>query len=156
MASTANVLLESPVIPQVRYHAALLTGLERACRKYGKSNLRELMDLSRTGLENILEGISAPHDKRLWDLLVHDGSVLDDLAALYGKRLAPLGSICVSTEKAGTALVAALHKVIEAEADGAINHNELLDMEREVIAAEHALQVLRARIGDIRKPRQVA
>ncbi len=64
-----SVLCQNGPVAQVRYHAALLAGLEAGKRKLGENGLREEMDLSRTGLANILAGISAPKEKRLWDLL---------------------------------------------------------------------------------------
>lgn len=154
--SDASVVCEKLPVPQVRYHAALHSGIERVCAKLGKHALRERMDLSRTGLDNILNGTSVPSEKRLWDLLPDDESVLDDLADLYNKQIVPKGAICDISLRAAPALVAALHKVIEGEADGTLDHNELLAMERELIDAEQTIHRLRARISDIRKPREVA
>ncbi|MES2902870.1 MAG: hypothetical protein V4696_01670 [Pseudomonadota bacterium] len=151
-----SVLYENDPIAQVRYHAALLAGLEAGKRQLGEAGLREALDLSRTGLSNLLSGVSAPKEKRLWDLRAKVPDALDALADLYGARIVPKGSVCDTDQKAAPALVAALHKVIEAEADGNIDHVELLGMEREIIAAEHAIQLIRSRITELRTPRAVS
>lgn len=148
------VRINSPVT-EPEFHAALIAGLARAAKNVGRGTLADRMQMSGRGLDKIFAG-STPFAKREWDALAACPTALDDIADLYGKRIVPKGSICDTDAKAAPALVAALHKVIEAEADGVIDHREVLAMEPELIAAEQAVQVLRARIADIRKPRSVA
>lgn len=142
-------------VAELEFHELVVAGLNRAARKIGRGALADKLDMTPKGLGKIFAG-STPHAKRLFDALAVDPAALDDIADRYGVRLVPKGSICDTDEKAAPSLVAALHKVIEGESDGQIDHQELLGMERELIEAERTVQRLRARIADIRRPTAVA
>ncbi len=149
-----SVLGKNNLPNQADFLAQMTIGLSRAAAKVGRGSLADTLDLSGPGLDNLFTG-TMPKAKRLFDMLAADFSALDEIADLYGARVVPKGSICDTDQKAAPALVAALHKVIEAEADGTIDHIELLGMEREVIAAEQAIQLIRSRITELRTPRAV-
>lgn len=134
---------------KLQYHALLMAGLARAAAKLGKGGLADRMDLSGPGLDKVYAG-SMPCAKRQWDLLDHEPTALDDVAAAYGKRIVPADAVCSTDAKAGPVMVQALSKIVQAEADGALDHRELLDMEPELRAARAAMDTLIARCHDIR------
>lgn len=146
------VVRNHSIVSEPEFHDALIAGLARAARTAGRGSLADAMLISGRGLDKIFAG-STPSAKREWDALNADQSALDEVASLYGVRLVPEGSLCDTDMKAAPALAAALHRIVDAEADGTIDHRELLGMEPELIAAEQRIKALRARITDLRKPR---
>lgn len=141
----------SPVSEQ-EFHRALTEGLYRARRKFQHTKeFAKSLGLTAPALTKIYNGgLTSP--KRLFDALSIDESVLDDIAALYGRKLVPADSC--HERSAAPPVVAALHKIIEAEADGVKKDSELLAMESELRAAEKSIGGLLCRITEIRKMRE--
>lgn len=140
------------VVGDDEFHAALMAGLCRMAGKLGsKSRAAAALQMTPQAYAETEKG-SVPHVKRLFEALAHDEHVLDDIASLYSRKVVPDGK---EIDRAAPALVAALHKVIEAEADGRITHDELLAMEPELRNAEKRLSGMLQKIADIRKPREV-
>jgi hypothetical protein len=128
-------------------------GLSRAAQKLGGvGSLANKLDMTTQGLGKVFSG-SLPCIKRLFDALEHDETLLDDVAALYRRKI--VSKIDEAT-RAAPALAAALHKVIDAEADGSIDHQELLGMENELRDADKRINAMLERIAEIKKPRAVA
>ena len=141
------------VVGDDEFHAALRMGLDRLAIKLGsKSRAAAALQMSPQAYAGVESG-SVPCVKRLFGALEHDETVLDDVAALYRRKIISREH---GLERAAPALVAALHKVIEAEADGRITHDELLGMEAELRDAEKRLAGMLERIAEIRRPRGVA
>lgn len=135
------------------FHSALVVGLSRAAQRQGSiAALANKLDMTPQGLAKVFSG-SLPCVKRLFDALQHDEHILDDVAGLYRRKIVPKE---FQQQRLAPALVAALHKIIEAEADGeGIDHQELLGMEAELRDADKRINALLHRIAEIRKPRQV-
>lgn len=148
-----KVVSESHRVTQQEFHAALIEGLARAARRLkGRGALADALDMTPQGLNKVFGG-SMPCVKRLFDALAVDDHILDDVADLYQRKLIHRDS--GDEESAAPALVAALHKIIEAEADGVKDHVELLDMEDELRRASKTIDCLLDRIAQIRRPREV-
>jgi hypothetical protein len=142
-----------PVVSDEEFHEALSLGLSRLVVKVGgKGRAAAALQMTRQAFIEVENG-TVPHVKRLFEALSHDETILDDVAALYRKKVIPDAR---DQNRAAPALVAALHKVIEAEADGSITHPELLAMEAELRDAEKRLCGMLQRIAEIRKPTAVA
>lgn len=141
-----------PVVSDEEFHHALTLGLDRmVVRLGGKGRAAAALQMSRQNYIEVENG-SVPHVKRLFEALEHEETLLDNIAALYRRKVVPDGH---ALDRAAPALVAALHKVIEAEADGRITHDELLAMEPELRDAEKRLCGMLQRISELRKPREV-
>ena len=135
------------------FHNALTIGLTRAQRQFKHvKEFAQILGLTPAGLKKITDG-GMTNPKRLFDALAIDDSILDDICALYGRKLVPADS--AEEESAAPPLVAALHKIIDAEKDGIKRHTELLDMDDELAAAEKTIGGLRNRIREIRKPTRI-
>lgn len=143
-----------PVVSDDEFHEALTLGLDRmVVRLGGKGRAAAALQMSRQSYIEVENG-TVPHVKRLFESLRHEETILDDVAKLYHVKVVPDGS---DIDRAAPALVAALHKVIEAEADGKIKHDELLAMEPELRDAEKRLCAMLERIAGLRsKPRAVS
>jgi hypothetical protein len=89
----SNVVPETAQISEAQFTAAQLSGLARAEKAVGDKALAYVMDVTTRQLANIMGGAST-NPKRLWDALSADGSVLDDIAALYGKRIVSKDAVC--------------------------------------------------------------
>lgn len=141
------------VVGDDEFHAALRMGLDRMALKLGsKSRAAAALQMSPQAYLETERG-SVPHIKRLLEAVAnHDENLLDDVAALYRRKFVPDGH---DQDRAAPALVAALHKVIQAEADGKITHDELLAMEPELRDADKRLSGMLQKIAEIRKPREV-
>ena len=138
-----------PVVSEEDFHAALKRGAERMVVKLGqKGRAAAALGMSRQCYIEFENG-SIPHVTRLFGALAHDECFLDDVAALYHRKIVPSDK---AANRVAPALVAALHKVIEAEADGAIDHTELLNMESELRDASKRLDGMIERIAELRKP----
>jgi hypothetical protein len=152
-------MLSKTVVDQVgpvtkdEFHAALCMGLSRAAQSLGGiGHLANKLDMTTQGLGKVFSG-SLPCIKRLFDALEHDEHLLDDVAALYRRKIIPKVR---EDNRAAPALAAALKKVIDAECDGSIDHQELLAMEAELRDADKRINSMLHRIAEIKKPRVVA
>lgn len=155
-----SVVPETIAVEEEDFRARMINGLARAQTRVGAKALAYVMDLTTKQLRNLFAG-GTTHPKRLWDVLAVEPTVLDDIAAAYGKRL-------VSNEEAtagmmGTVPVAALlAKLARAECPTSPGgtakvYSELLDMEADVRAVHALTGDLIAQINDIRGvPRVVA
>ena len=148
--------MSGPVVPAVydvseaEFHARVVLGLERAARKLGGDRpVAAAMDLSTKQVGNIKRGASTD-PKRLFDLNQKCPGVLDDIADAYGVRIVPKDAICTSDVRTSSALVTLLAKVIDAEADGSIDHVELLGMEWELRTVRAILDRKLSRIGGLK------
>jgi hypothetical protein len=131
----------------------MVAGLARAAHRAGPGTLADKMGITAQALNKIMSG-GMTRAKHLFDALAACPDVLDDVAALYKSKLVP--QTTGTQTRSAPVIVAALHKIIEAEADGSMDHVELLEMEAELAAAEKTIGALRNRINEIRKPRSVA
>lgn len=149
---TDNSILPNKRLDKHDVGNALRIGIARAAATVGgNGTLADKIGASMGTVNNALTGKSLPEFHTGWNLLAADDTALDEVAAKYGKRLVPLDAVCFGdSRKAGPAIVSALAKVIGAEADGRIDHAELLNMEPELIEAEREIEILRARINSIR------
>lgn len=147
-----SVVLETTGISEEDFHSAMAAGLLRAQRSVSQKMLAFVMDITPVALKNIFKGGSTD-PKRLWDVLTVEPTALDDIAELYDRRIVHKDAICSTDRRASAVLVAALKKSIEAEADGYIDHNELLAMEAELRAVRGVCDTLLERITEIRRPR---
>jgi len=149
-----TIVPDRPPVSRQLFHAEMVIGLARAS-KHGRGRLADAMDLSAAGLDRVFTG-SLPNAKRLWDARSLDPSVLDGIAALYDCRIVPAGTACAGDELAAPAVVRLLHKLVDAELDGAKDHRELLDMEPELRAVDEVVQKALARIASLRRPTAVS
>ena len=130
----------APVVPPVAhvgeadFRNAMVTGLARAQVALGTQRmLAGVMDLSAKQVGNIMAGGSTD-PKRLWDVEAAVPGTLDDIAALYGRRIVGIDdpSCTAGAGKLSVATCALLAKAIDAEIDGINDHRELLAMENEL------------------------
>jgi hypothetical protein len=137
------------VVGDDEFHAALRMGLDRLAVRLGsKSRAAAALQMSPQNYAEVEKG-TVPHVKRLFEALAHDETLLDDVATLYRRKIIPVDQ---DAQRAAPALVAALHKLIEAEQDGKITHDELLGMEFELRDAEKRICGLLQKIAEHRKP----
>lgn len=131
---------------------ALRVGMSRAAATVGGTGtLADRIGASVGTVNNALTGKTLPEFHTGWNLLAADKTALDEVAALYNKRLVRREAICSDDGRsAAPAIVSALAKLIQAEADGELNHGEMLDMEPELRTARREIDVLLARIEAIR------
>lgn len=132
-------------------------GLSRAEKALGgRRQLAAIMDLSTKQVGNIMRGGSTD-PKRLFDVNAEVPGTLDDVATAYGLRLVPMDAVC-STDGARSsgAIVSLLAKVIEAEADGRIDHTERFGMEGDLRAVRAFIDRELAKIAADRRPTVVA
>jgi hypothetical protein len=132
----------------------------RAMRRLGgQKGLAYTMDRTPKQIGNIMAGTSGAFEsaKPLFDAHSVEGTILDDVADLYGLRIVPKDSVC-SHDASPLSVVTCglLKKAIDAELDGTETHAELLDMENELRAVQRAVDQRLARIADLRKPRAAA
>jgi hypothetical protein len=154
MAEMSNTLVPKHSLPnELEFHNALVAGLARAAKNCGRGTLADAMGISGRALDKIFAG-GQTRAKHLFDALAAADCVLDDIADLYRRKFVLKG--LSEGERLAPTLCAALHKVIDAEADGITDHRELLAMETELRAASKKIDALLDRITEVRKPRSVA
>lgn len=145
-------------VTEAEFQAAMMLGLSRAERALGGQRaLAAVMDLSTKQVGNIINGRSSTDPKRLFDVHQASPGALDDLADLYGFRVVPKDAVCTTDKgKSSITVVGLLTKLMEAEADGTIDHTELLGMEDELRAVRAIVDRKLAAIADLRRPRVAA
>lgn len=150
-----NVVLSITDISEEEFHSLMVLGLVRVERALGgRRQLAAAMDLSTKQVGNIMRAGSTD-PKRLFDIW-REGS-LDDIGDRYGFRVVPKDAICTTDNgKCSLTVVSLLSKLMDAEADGVIDHNELLAMESELRAVRSVVDRKLQRIADLRRPRGVA
>lgn len=136
--------LFNPVVPnnasvgELQYHQALVAGLARVAGHLGRGNLADKSNRTTRALDKLFSGaVSDTSGKGLLDFLKADPSALDEVLALYGFQLAPIGRDSVLDFEiiADTAALAAEHT--EAMRDGRRDHRETIaiaDKARPVVA----------------------
>lgn len=147
---TDNTVLD---VSEDQFHDSLMCGISRMVVKLGsKTAAAKALSMTTQNLALVYDG-SVPCAIRLFNALQYDEHLLDEVAALYRKKVVPKHH---QEERAAPALAAALHKVIDAEEDGEIDHQELLAMECELRDADKRINAMLHRIAEIRKPRCVS
>lgn len=134
----------NPVVPNSRpvseqqYRGMLIAGLARVSAIHGRGTLADKSNRSTRALDKLFSGASGDTTgKGLLDFLKADPTALDEVLALYGFQLAPLGFDAVQDFAiiADTAALTAEHT--EAMRDGRRDHRETIriaDKARPVIA----------------------
>lgn len=154
-ADRNSVVREIRPLDEDEFHAAFMVMLSGLNRAHSPAKVAQALGYTtKRQLANLANG-SLPNLRAFYNLLTLDTKAHDAVDADYGLRKVPRDALCTSDAAAAPALVAALHKVIEAEADGEKTHTELLGMENELREAGKAIEHLLARIADIRKPKAV-
>lgn len=136
--------LIDPVVPNRRgisplqFHEALITGLARVAGRIGRGNLADKSERTTKALDKLFSGSSADTSgKGLLDFLQADPSALDEVLALYGYQLAPLGSQAAIDFEIIADGAALLNAHTEAMRDGRRDHRETIkiaDLARPVVA----------------------
>jgi hypothetical protein len=125
--------LFNPVVPnrqaptELQYHQALVAGLARVAGHLGRGNLADKSNRTTRALDKLFSGaVSDTSGKGLLDFLRADPTALDEVLALYGFQLAPIGNEPAIDFDiiADTAALAAEHT--EAMRDGRRDHNETI------------------------------
>lgn len=134
-----------------QFHSAFTDGLRALRRKFDTDTaFAEALGMTTAGLRKIYNGgLTCP--KRMFDALHLDEAFLDSVAALYGKKIVPETQ---GDGRAAPTIVALLHEVIEAEADGQMSDAELLAMDDELAAAEKIIGGLRASVRRVKATRE--
>lgn len=150
MTSDPVVHKGSPV-SEHRFHSAVTDGLRAMRRKFPTDReFAAALGMTTKGVTKIFNG-GLTNPKRLFDALFHDENVLDEVAALYRKKIVPADQ---GEGRAAPTIVALLHEVIEAEADGQMSDAELLAMDDELAAAEKIIGGLRASVRRVKTTRE--
>lgn len=133
--------------------ALLVLDWDRIAKRHGKGVFADGIGCTGETLENALKGKTMPEGHTLLNSLSVDATALDGWLDRYGLRLVPKDASCTTDGLAAPVICALLKKVIDAELDGVKTHQELLDMENELVDAEREIAAMRSRISDLRKPR---
>lgn len=139
MAELFNpVVRNKPAPTELQYHQALVAGLARVAGHLGRGNLADKSNRTTRALDKLFSGaVSDTSGKGLLDFLKADPSALDEVLALYGYQLAPIGADAVLDFEiiADAAALTAEHT--EAMRDGRRDHRETMriaDKARPVVA----------------------
>lgn len=149
---TRNPVVHQSSSPtEQQFHHAFTERLRLMRRKFDTEKaFAKALGLTTKGLSKIYNGgLTSP--KRMFDALFQDENILDDVAALYGKKIVPSDS---GDGRAAPTIVALLHEVIEAEADGEMSDAELLAMDDELAAAEKIIGGLRSSVRKVKATRE--
>lgn len=153
--TNAHVLPPVLDISEEQFRAVMILGLSRVEKTLGgRRQLAAAMDLSTKQVGNIMRAGSTD-PKRLFD--IWESGSLDDIADLYGFRVVPKGAVCSSdVGRSSLTVLGLLQKLMEAEADGKIDHSEKLGMEPDLRAVRSFIDRMLEDIADLRRPRGVA
>jgi hypothetical protein len=143
-------LLPKIALSEERVRDLLALGWARTVAKHGRVPFANHLGCHTDTVKNAIGGDHSPHLHNAFNSLGFDHLALDDLMEAYGLRVVPRDAACLGDEKATLPLLAAVHKVAEAEADGGIDHVELLEMEPELREASAILARLLTRISGLR------
>lgn len=153
--SATSARIAAPHKSQVQ--SALAVGMARAAMKAGGAGtLADRINSSPATITRAMAGTHLPEFHTAFASVLVEPSALDEVGALYGVRVVPLDAVCTSDVRSSSTLVGLLAKVIEAEADGAIDHAELLAMEADIRAVRAMCDRKLARIGGLRGLERVA
>jgi hypothetical protein len=130
LSMKANLMdLFNPVVPKKRpqteseFHSLVVAGLARVSAKIGRGNLADKMGRTTRSVDKVFAG-STPDAKALWDAMLADSSVMDELAAAYGFRIIPLRCDPSNDLELAAGLCASASEIINAHTDGHRNHKE--------------------------------
>lgn len=133
------VVPENAPPSELQYHEALVAGLARVATKIGRGNLADKSQRTTRALDKIFSGSSTDTSGYgLLNLLLADRSALDEVLALYGLRIAPLGMDAADDFALIADSAALMAEHTEAMRDGKRDHRETLriaDKARPVVAA---------------------
>lgn len=121
--------LFNPVVPKKRpqtesdFHGLVVAGLARVAAKIGRGNLADKMGRTTRAIDKVFGG-STPDAKALWDAMLADSSVMDELAAAYGFRIIPLNCEPANDLALAAGLCESASELIGANADGHRDHRE--------------------------------
>lgn len=121
--------LFNPVVPKKQprteseFHGLVVAGLARVSAKIGRGNLADKMGRTTRSVDKVFAG-STPDAKALWDAMLADGSVMDELAAAYGFRIIPLNADPAADLATATGLCEGAAEIIKSQADGHRDHQE--------------------------------
>ncbi len=108
------------------------------------------LGMTTAGVRKIFNGgLTCP--KRMFDALHLDETILDHIAALYGKKIVPQEA---GEGRAAPTVCALLHEVVEAEADGEITDAEILSMDKDLAAVEKIVGAMRERVRSIKSAQE--
>jgi hypothetical protein len=145
------VVHQSSRVSEQEFHAAFVARLRDLRRKFDTDKaFAAALGMTTAGVRKIFNG-GMTNPKRMFDALHLDETVLDDVAALYRKKVVPETH---GSGRAAPTIVALLHEVIEAEADGELTDAELLAMDDELAAVEKIVGGLRSDIRRVKATRE--
>lgn len=139
------------VLDEERVRDLIGHGLSRICLAKGKGGKEQLAAHLGVHVDTVKNAIGGDHTPKLphvFNALSFDPTALDELLQEFGVRLVPLDHR--EAENATLPILAAVHKIAEAEADGIVDHQELLEMEPELRTASGAITRLLHRTGIVR------
>lgn len=138
-----------------RAKAILALGLDDARSTHGEDELASAAACCPKVIENAIGCKSLPEAHFIFNTLTIDPRPVQGLVEQFGWRLVSKDAVSVTEKQAAPCIVSLLHKVIEAERDGRIDHAELLAMKDELAEARTCIDALLEGISEIRKPREV-
>jgi hypothetical protein len=149
------IVADKNVLPKVRLEKErvrdlLALGWARTVAKHGRVPFANHLNVHVDTVKNALGGDHSPEIHTALNSLGFDHLALDDLMEAYGLRVVPRDQADAGCSSATLPLLAAVHKVAEAEADGAIDHAELLAMEGELREAASIIARLLTRVSGLR------
>lgn len=149
---TRNPVVHRSLHPsEQQFQLAFVDGLRALRRKFDTDTaFAAALGMTTAGLRKIFNG-GLTNPKRMFDALQLDETILDSVAALYGKKIVPETA---GDGRAAPTIVALLHEVIEAEADGVLTDAELVAMDDELAAAEKIIGGLRASVRKVKATRE--
>lgn len=122
-----NVLPKRTGPSEATFASLFVAGLARVAAKIGKGTLADRMDRTPRSLDNILGGGSTS-GKAMFDALLADETVLDEVLASYGFRLCSLHQQAANDLLVAGGVIDAMGKLVSAHADGIRDHNETLSI----------------------------
>ena len=125
--SSRSVLPKRAGPSEATFASLFVAGLARVAAKIGKGTLADRMERTSRSLDNILGGGSTS-GKAMFDALLADETVLDEVLASYGFRLCPLHSEAANDLAVAGGVIDAMGKLVIAHADGRRDHNETLSI----------------------------
>ena len=120
-----TVLPERTGPDEASFHALLVAGLARVAARITPAALAKKMGRTVRQLNNVMGG-ATPDAIAIFDALLADPTVLDELLASYGFRLCPLHAEAASDLDIAAGVIGAMGQLVHANADGVRDHNETL------------------------------
>lgn len=122
-----TVLRKISAPDELRFRDALIAGLSRVAAQMGRGTLADQAGRTTRSLDMLFEGASKlPSGKGLLDFLLADETSLDELLALYGVKLCPLGTQRATDMSTLAEMAGVLARFADAISDGVRDHRETL------------------------------